>query len=199
MSSKDLDLVSRAKSGDSAAFEELVVLHQNKIYTLCLRMSGNAEDALDLSQESFLRIYKALPFFKEQSSFSTWAYSIATNVCIDFTRKMKKRKTVPLHVTDEHGEEVLREIPSNLYHPEQEYEKTQLREAIAAGLDSLSPEHREILILREISGLSYQEIGEVLDLESGTVKSRINRARIQLCDFLRNNQGESPSNKRKGR
>ncbi len=199
MSDKDFSLVRRAKNGEPAAFEELVQLYQNKIYTLCLRMSGNAEDAFDLSQEAFLRVYKALPLFKEQSSFSTWVYSIATNVCIDFARKQKKHKTVPLHITDEHGEETLREIPDNRYHPEQEYEKTELREAVAAGLDSLSPEHREILILREISGLSYQEIGEVLDLESGTVKSRINRARSQLCEFLRNNPGKTPSNKRKGR
>ncbi len=194
----ELELVRCAKDGDAASFEELVKLHQKRVYNLALRMSGNSEDALDLSQEVFLRIYKALPLFKEQSAFSTWVYSIASNVCIDFVRKQSKLKTVSLYPDAETDAAVL-EIPDNRYQPELEYEKAELREAISAGLSALSAEHREILVLREICGLSYQEICDALDLESGTVKSRLSRARNQLCVFLRNMPVKKSSKKEKGR
>lgn len=195
---EELELVRCAKDGDAHAFEELVKLHQNRVYNLALRMSGNAEDALDLSQETFLRIYKALPLFKEQSAFSTWVYSIASNVCIDFIRKQNKLKTVSLSQEAENDSPSF-EIPDNRYHPELEYEKRELRDAISAGLSSLSDEHREILVLREICGLSYQEICDSLDLEAGTVKSRLSRARNQLCKFLRNMPAKKTSKKEKGR
>ena len=86
MSKNESDLIRRAKEGDSSAFEELVLTHQTKVYNLALRMTGNPEDALDLSQETFIRVYKALPLFKGQSTFSTWIYSIASNICLDFLR-----------------------------------------------------------------------------------------------------------------
>ena len=121
MSQNDTALVRRAKNGDLNAFEELITTYQNKVYTMCLRMCGNPDDALDLAQEALIRVYKALPMFKEQSSFSTWVYSITSNVCIDFIRKQKKRKTVSLFTTDEEGEETAREIPDSRYHPESEY------------------------------------------------------------------------------
>lgn len=194
----ELELVRSAKDGDAASFEELVKLHQKRVYNLALRMSGNPEDALDLSQEVFLRIYKALPLFKEQSAFSTWVYSIASNVCIDFVRKRNKLKTVSLS-PDSETDSSVPEIPDNRYQPELEYEKTELRESIAAGLSTLSDEHREILVLREICGLSYQEICDALDLEGGTVKSRLSRARNQLCVFLRNMPVKNTSKKEKGR
>ncbi len=194
----ELELVRCAKDGDAASFEELVKLHQTRVYNLALRMSGNSEDALDLSQEVFLRIYKALPLFKEQSAFSTWVYSIASNVCIDFVRKQSKLKTVSLS-SDSETDAIALEIPDNRYQPELEYEKAELREAISAGLSSLSDEHREILVLREICGLSYQEICDALDLEGGTVKSRLSRARNQLCVFLRNMPAKKTSKKEKGR
>ena len=194
----ELELVRSAKDGDAASFEELVKLHQKRVYNLALRMSGNPEDALDLSQEVFLRIYKALPLFKEQSAFSTWVYSIASNVCIDFVRKRNKLKTVSLS-SDSETDSSVPEIPDNRYQPELEYEKNELRESIAAGLSTLSDEHREILVLREICGLSYQEICDALDLEGGTVKSRLSRARNQLCVFLRNMPVKNTSKKEKGR
>ena len=197
MGETDLSLVKRAKNGDASAFEELVVLYQKKVYNLSLRMCGNTEDAFDLSQETFLRAYKALPFFKEKSSFSTWIYSIATNVCIDFARKQNRFKTVPLHMPDENNDDIAFDIPDTRYQPETEYEKAELREAVARGLQTLSPEHREILVLREIGGLSYREIGDSLNLEPGTVKSRINRARLQLCAFLGNNPRTKASNNKK--
>ena len=134
MSRKDTELVCRAKNGDLHAFEELITIYQSKVYTMCLRMCGNADDALDLAQEALIRVYKALPMFKEQSSFSTWVYSITSNVCIDFIRKQKKRKTVPLFSTDEEGEETVREIPDSRYQPDSEYEKnTDPTESVTLG------------------------------------------------------------------
>ena len=199
MPKNEADLIARAKDGDTQAFEKLVLEHQTKVYNLALRMTGNAEDALDLSQETFLRVYKALSLFKGQSSFSTWIYSIASNICLDFLRKRKK-KGISLSLSDISGEEnAAADIPDIRFDPAHEFEKAELRAAIAAGLDALSPEHREILILREINGLSYQEICDALDLEQGTVKSRISRARIQLCKFIGNYSGEKPSKEEKGR
>jgi len=195
----DMDLVMRAKDGDDSAFEQLVLAYQKKIYNLAYRMTSNEQDALDVSQEVFLRIYKALPLFKGQSAFSTWVYSITSNVCIDFARKQKKSKEVILSFSDSKAASQAMEIPSNHANPEIELEKTELRKAIAEGLNALSPEHREILVMREICGLSYQEICDSLDLETGTVKSRISRARTQLCAFLGNFRTQKPSNKEKGR
>ena len=200
MSKNESDLIRRAKDGDSSAFEDLVLTHQTKVYNLALRMTGNPEDALDLSQETFIRVYKALPLFKGQSTFSTWIYSIASNICLDFLRKQKKKKAVSISFSDLSKEDDSAfELPDSRFDPEREYEKAELRDAIAAGLDTLSPEHREILILREINGLSYREICDALDLEEGTVKSRISRARLQLCNFLGNNSGKKASKERKGR
>ena len=119
-------------------------------------------------------------------------------MCIDFIRKQNKLKTVSLSQEAENDSPSF-EIPDNRYHPELEYEKRELRDAISAGLSSLSDEHREILVLREICGLSYQEICDSLDLEAGTVKSRLSRARNQLCKFLRNMPAKKTSKKEKGR
>ena len=197
MPQKESDLIRRAQGGDDDAFEALVRAYQTRVYNLALRMSKNAEDAFDLTQETFIRIYKALSLFKGQSAFSTWVYSIASNVCIDFARRQKKHRERSVSLSDAGGEAL--DIPDVRFRPDTELERAELRRAIAAGLDSLSPEHREILVLREIWGLSYSEICEVLDLEAGTVKSRISRARVQLCVFLRNKAGENPSKEKEGR
>ncbi len=189
-------LVLRAQKGDNDAFSELVSLYEKKIYNLALRMTRDREDALDLSQEIFIRIYKSLPLFKAQSTFSTWVYSIASNACIDFTRRESKRKT---HSIDE---EEYFEIPDLKYSPENSAENSELREQIVGAIDSLSPEHREVIVLRELNGLSYDEIADALDISPGTVKSRICRAREKMCSFLSkhgNNFGGNPSKNTKGR
>lgn len=169
-------LVEKAKAGDNAAFEVLYDMYAQKVYNTALRMTRNAEDALDLAQEIFIRVYKSLPFFKGDSSFSTWLYSIASNACIDFTRRQAKRKTDPL----EDAEFQLPDINT----PESEYDKKKLREDIANAISALPPNLREVIVLREINGLSYAEIADALDIEAGTVKSRIARARERLCIIL---------------
>lgn len=188
------DLVTRAQNGDTAAFEQLVCEYEKRVYNLALKMSRNPEDALDLSQDIFIRIYKSLPLFKGDSSFSTWVYSIASNACIDYTRRERRKSRLEFLPLDE-----AIPPPDFRYQPELEYEKTALRESISRALDELSPEHREIIVLRELNGLSYDEIADTLDIEHGTVKSRISRARQKLCALLGNNSAKSSSKKKKER
>ncbi len=179
----DEQLVNRINAGDSGAFEQLVHAYEKKVYTMALRMTGNAEDACDLSQEVFLRIYRSLGQFKNESSLSTWIYRLSSNVCIDFLRRRKKHQEIPLVVEQEDGEREI-EISDMRYNPENEYDKQELKEALAGALQCLSAEHRQIVVLRDIGGLSYSEIACVLEIEEGTVKSRLFRSREQLRRIL---------------
>ena len=197
----DRELVSRAKAGDQDAFERLVEEHQNKVYSLALRMVGNEEDARDMAQEAFIRAFNSLGSFRGESKFSVWLYRLTSNICIDFLRGRAKRRTVSLSWEDEDGDEGELEIPDERFSPEAGLERSELREAVRRGLEQLTPEYREILLLREINGLSYDEIGRALNLEEGTVKSRIFRARKKLCEILvreGNIPGQGASNERKG-
>ena len=181
---EELEIILRVRAGDTDAFEALVLEHQNKVYSLALRMVGNEEDARDMAQEAFIRAFNSLASFRGESKFSVWLYRLTSNICIDFLRGRAKRRTVSLNWEDEDGEEGELEIPDERFSPEARLERTELRESVRRGLDSLSPEYREILLLREINGLSYDEISRALNLEEGTVKSRIARARLALRKFL---------------
>jgi len=194
-------LVSRAARGDEAAFESIVLAYQDRVYTYALRMTGNPDDALDISQEAFLRVYRALPKFRGGSKFSTWLYRIVSNLCIDFSRRSKNTAVLPLVRENDSGEETAIDIPDAASNPEAIVEQAELERAVQTGLDRLSAEHREIFILREISGMSYEEIAELLSLPVGTVKSRLNRAKEGLAkavSTLWNFSGRSPSNPPKG-
>lgn len=182
---QEREIIDRVLSGDTEAFEALVLEHQNKVYSLALRMVGNEEDARDMAQEAFIRAFSSLTGFRGDSKFSVWLYRLTSNICIDFLRSRAKKRTVSMTWTDDEGDDAGElEIPDERFSPEEQFDRRSIRESVQRGLDSLSPQYREILVLREINGLSYEEIGRVLGIEEGTVKSRIFRARKKLCDFL---------------
>ena len=178
------ELVHSAPKGDTSAFGQLVEAHQSKIYSLCYRMTGNAEDAADLTQEVFLSAWRSLGSFQSQAAFSTWLYRLTSNACIDFLRKEKRRSALSLTTEGEEEEGRELEVADQRFSPERELEKKEARRAVREGLAALSPEHRQVLVLREMEGLSYTEMAHLLDLEEGTVKSRLARARLALKDFL---------------
>lgn len=189
-------IIGQVLSGDVNAFERLVEDQSKIVYNLCLRMVGNEQDALDLSQDAFVKAYTNLPAFRMDSKFSSWLYKLTTNLCLDFLRRQKRQKTVPLTYETDDGEEESLPIPDERFSPETETERRELQTAVRAGLSQLSDGQRQILVLRELGQLSYEEIGRQLDLEPGTVKSRIFRARKKLCDILikdGNLSGFSPS------
>ena len=172
--------IEAARRGDERAFEELVRTYENKVYHLALRMCNNREDAMEIAQEAFLSAWRGLPFFREESSFATWLYRLTTNAAIDFLRRDKRTVTGP-SLDDE---ETFTQVPDTAPSPHRRAEQRELREALAAGLATLTPEHRQVLLLRELPGMRYEEIAQALDLDIGTVKSRIARAREKLRKYL---------------
>ena len=179
-----LSIIREVLDGDANAFEDIVREYERNVYNIALRMSGDREDALDISQESFLKAFHSLRSFRGDSKFSVWLYRIVSNTCLDFLRERKRRTEVPLVRGDDEGEAEQTEIPDESLAPEALLERKLTREALRRGLESLPEDQRKILLLREIEGFSYEEIADILSLESGTVKSRIFRARKKLCDFL---------------
>lgn len=178
------ELVEKAKQGDQAAFEQLVRDNQNKVYSLALRFTGDRETAADLAQEAFLKAWRGLRGFQGESSFSTWVYRLTANVCIDYLRKKARREPVEPAVSldDQHG--AWAEPADWEQDPQRQLERSERGQALARGLARLPDWQRQVLVLRELSGLSYQEIGEKLELDLGTVKSRLARARLSLRKIL---------------
>lgn len=177
------DLVTRAKAGDHAAFEQLIRENEKRIYNLTLRMVGNPEDALDLSQEAFLNAWKGLPSFQGGSAFSTWLYRLASNACLDFLRS-KKRRQDSIGSAFSLDDEDAPSPPDDSLRPEDHLERKERSAALYRAMQYLPDHHRQVLVMRELSGLSYQEISDVLELDLGTVKSRLTRARGALKKLL---------------
>jgi RNA polymerase sigma-70 factor (ECF subfamily) len=188
MTTSDETLIQRILDGDAYAFEQLVERYQQKVFNIAFRMSGNHEDALDLSQESFLRAYRALHRFKGQSAFSTWLFRIVNNTCIDALRKRKRQPLVVMStdssIETEEGEYQIEFPAPEGENPEEQTLNKELREQVQLALSRLSEEHRLALVLRDIEGYSYEEIAELLELNIGTVKSRINRARVAIREEI---------------
>ena len=177
-------IVRKELGGDANAFETLVLEYEKIVYNIALRMTGNSEDAADMTQEAFIKAYNSLQSFRGDSKFSVWLYRIVSNVCLDFLRSKNRRPTVSLSVEDDDGEDTQLDVADESQSPELLLDRKLTRDSVRRGLDSLPPDYRQILLLREIQGLSYDEIAQALSLEVGTVKSRIFRARKRLCTFL---------------
>ena len=172
----ELRAVAQAKKGDADAFAFLVETYETSVYRLALRMCGNAHDAEEVAQEAFVAAWKGLPAFRGESKFSSWLYQLTTNAAIDFLRREKRHRAVtPI---DDEPE------PAAPDTPQQVLEEQEVSRALQQALDALSPEHREIFLLRQMRQLSYEEIGRLLGLEPGTVKSRLSRAKKQLRQIL---------------
>ncbi len=177
-------IVRKVLGGDANAFETLILEYEKNVYNIALRMTGNSEDAADMTQEAFIKAYNSLQSFRGDSKFSVWLYRIVSNVCLDFLRSKNRRPTVSLSVEDDDGEDAQLDVADESQSPELLLDRKLTRDSVRRGLDSLPPDYRQILLLREIQGLSYDEIAQALSLEVGTVKSRIFRARKRLCTFL---------------
>lgn len=172
----ELRAIAQAKRGDADAFAFLVETYETSVYRLALRMCGNAHDAEEVAQEAFVAAWKGLPAFRGESKFSSWLYQLTTNAAIDFLRREKRHRTAtPIEDEPE---------PATPDTPQQALEESEVRHALQQALDTLTPEHREIFLLRQMRQLSYEEIGRLLGLESGTVKSRLSRAKKQLREIL---------------
>ena len=184
-------LVELARKGDEAAFEKLVTLYERKVYATAFRYTGNEHDAMDISQEVFIRVFRFLHTFNLESSFSTWIYRITVNAAKDHLRKQSARGELPLELTDDESEEYTVEISDSTYDPVELYERSELRREIRNAIDALPTDYREVVLLRDIGGLTYDEISQTLDIEVGTVKSRLSRARDRLRKFLLQN-GNKP-------
>ena len=177
-------IVQQVLKGDTNAFEELVLEYEKKVYNVALRILGNSEDAADMTQEAFIKAYNSLPGFRGDSKFSVWLTRIVSNLCLDFLRSRSRRPTVSLSVEDDGGDDVQLDVADVSQSPELLLERSLTRESVRRGLKALPEDYREILLLREIQGLSYDEIAAALNIEVGTVKSRIFRGRKKLCDYL---------------
>lgn len=179
------ELIFRAQAGDEDAFAQLMDAHQRRVYGLILRLTNSPEDALELSQETFFNAWRGLPNFHGESRFSTWLFRLATNVSIDFLRRENRRRSIVAgSLSDGDFEGGDWDIPDTRFTPQGEAERGELQEAVRRGLARLSDEHRTVLVLRDLNGLSYREISEILHIEEGTVKSRIARARLALKKVL---------------
>jgi len=184
MLDREQKLIRKCMNGNLNAFDELIEKYQKTAYNIALRMLKNPEDAMDISQEAFIKVYKSIKTFNFESAFSTWLYRIVTNTCLDFLRKKNTNVySIDNPIQTDDGE-IERDIPDSSDGPEAALEKKLTRELVNNAISKLDENHRIVIILRDIQGFSYEEISNILDCSIGTVKSRINRARNNLKEII---------------
>lgn len=181
--SDDDILIRRAQGGDRSAFDALVGRHEIKAFQYAFRLTRNTEEAADVVSDAFIRVYNALGTFKGQSSFSTWMYRILTNCFLDIRKKV--RPTTSLEVASQTGEgDIERQIEDTSPTPHEESERVEREERVERAINRLPEYQRAMIVMYHVEMLTYEEIAGALDLPIGTVKSRLNRARLTLRDFL---------------
>lgn len=179
------ELIRRCRQNDLEAFEQLIAAYEKKVLNLAYGMLGNLQDAEDTAQEIFVKVFRSIGTFKENSSFSTWMYRVATNVCLDELRKRKKRSgDVSISQQSGDNEEYELAIPDTGETPYEAAQKNAAMAELRKAIDCLAEEQRTVIILRDLEGMSYEEIARVTGASLGTIKSRINRARLSLRKLL---------------
>ena len=179
---REAELIAAAKQGDADAFEALIRLYEKRVFALTARLCANPDDAQEAAQEAFLAAWQGLPFFRGESSFSTWLYRLTSNACMDLLRREQRHQSAAGPSLDD--EEVELPVAAAEGDPHAEAERIERKELLEEGLRRLPAEFRAVLLLREIHQRSYDEIADILDIDLGTVKSRISRGRKQLRKFL---------------
>lgn len=175
-------LIRESQAGSNEAFDGLVALHQSRVFNISLRLVGDRETALDCAQEAFLRAYHAIRSFRGDCAFTTWLYRITSNVCMDELRRRKP--TESLSADEDETADPLERLAEDGPGPEQRLLQEERRRAVLKALGRLPELHRSVLVLYDLQGLSYEEVAGVLQVSLGTVKSRLNRARLALKEAL---------------
>jgi len=183
-SAEDPELVGRAQRGDMTAFEELVVRHRDKIYARAFSMMRNEEEAIDLSQEAWVKGWQRLQQFQGEAGFGTWMTRIVINLCLDQLRKQKRHRTESIEAMDEESGGVERQMPVVTVNPTAGLERAELRRRIDTALGQLSYEHRTVLVLHEFEEMEYKEIAKTMGCSIGTVMSRLFYARRKMAVLL---------------
>lgn len=196
---EELKLVHSAAEGDEGAFEKLVIENERLIYNVALKITGNPDDAEDVAQEAFIKAYRNLGSFRGESRFSGWLYRLCYNAAMDHIRKNRDPNLRSL--TNDDGSDAELDVADPAPTPEESADRKETQRIVREAVAMLDDDKREILVMREFSGMSYTAIAEALGIEEGTVKSRISRARASLAEILRQSGTFSQlaeSNSRKG-
>lgn len=184
MSAEDKDLVLRAQKGDMGAFEELVARHRDKIYARAYSMMRNEEEAIDLSQEAWVKAWQRLAQFQGDSSFATWLTRIVINLCLDQIRRQKRQRAESIEAMDDELGGVERQMEPIITNPTERLERGELRKRIDEAMSKLSHEHRTVLVLHEFEEMEYKEIAKTMGCSIGTIMSRLFYARRRLASLL---------------
>ena len=183
-SADDKSLVQAAQKGDMGAFEELVARHRDKIYARAYSMMRNEEEAIDLSQEAWVKAWQRLKQFQGESSFGTWMTRIVINLCLDQLRRHKRQRAESIEAMDEESGGVERHMPVVTVNPTEGLERIELRQRIDQALSQLSEAHRTAIVLCEFEGMEYKEIAKAMECSIGTVMSRLFYARRRMAALL---------------
>ncbi len=182
---QEQELIKKIKTGDQSAFKELFETYSIMVFQVCLHMSGNQQEAEDITQDVFFQVYKSIKSFRAKSKLSSWLYRIAVNLCLNYQQKKKQARWFSLDILFESSEEKTKNIPASPENiPDVLLEKSEKERIIQQAINSLPKQQRVAVILHRYEGLSYQEIAEVMECSVASVESRLHRAKVSLAKKL---------------